>query len=166
MYHTISEFLEDWKNESSGTQRAFEALTDESLSQRVYAEGRALGKIAWHIVVTIGEMAGRVGAKVACPEENSPVPSSAAEIASAYRTAAESLSEDVQKNWTDAMLSDVFDMYGEQWTRAKTLYVLIKHEIHHRAQVLTLMRQAGLKIPGIYGPSKEEWANYGMPPQD
>ncbi len=25
-----------------------------------------------------------------------------------------------------------------------------------------LMRQAGLTVPGIYGPSKEEWANLGM----
>jgi len=29
-----------------------------------------------------------------------------------------------------------------------------------------LMRQAGLKVPGIYGPSKEEWALMGMPARD
>jgi uncharacterized damage-inducible protein DinB len=28
-----------------------------------------------------------------------------------------------------------------------------------------LMRQAGLKVPGIYGPSREEWSQFGMPPQ-
>jgi len=28
------------------------------------------------------------------------------------------------------------------------------------------MRQAGLKVPGIYGPSKEEWETYGMPVQE
>jgi hypothetical protein len=27
-----------------------------------------------------------------------------------------------------------------------------------------LMRQAGLKVPGVYGPAREEWAAYGMPP--
>jgi uncharacterized damage-inducible protein DinB len=25
-----------------------------------------------------------------------------------------------------------------------------------------LMRQAGLKVPGIYGPSYEEWLQFGM----
>jgi len=25
------------------------------------------------------------------------------------------------------------------------------------------MRQAGLKVPGIYGPAREEWAQYGLP---
>jgi uncharacterized damage-inducible protein DinB len=29
-----------------------------------------------------------------------------------------------------------------------------------------LMRQAGIKVPGVYGPAKEEWAAYGMPVQD
>lgn len=166
MYHTIKEFLEDWKNESSATYKVFEAFTDESLNQKVYTEGRTLGKIAWHIVVTVGEMAGKVGAKVECPAEDSPVPASAAVIAAAYKTAADSLYADAENNWTDAMLADVFDMYGEQWTRAKTLDVLIKHEIHHRAQLTVLMRQAGLKTPGVYGPSKEEWAAYGMPPME
>jgi uncharacterized damage-inducible protein DinB len=39
---------------------------------------------------------------------------------------------------------------------------LIQHQAHHRGQMTVLMRQAGLPVPGIYGPSKEEWANFGM----
>ena len=27
-----------------------------------------------------------------------------------------------------------------------------------------LMRQAGLKVPGVYGPAREEWAEFGMQP--
>jgi hypothetical protein len=27
-----------------------------------------------------------------------------------------------------------------------------------------LMRQAGLEIPGLYGPSRQEWAAFGMKP--
>jgi len=25
-----------------------------------------------------------------------------------------------------------------------------------------LMRQGGLKVPGVFGPTKEEWSQYGM----
>ena len=57
-------------------------------------------------------------------------------------------------------------MYGEKWTRAFTLGALIGHQCHHRGQVTVLMRQAGLKVPGIYGPAQEEWAVYGMPAQE
>ncbi len=41
--------------------------------------------------------------------------------------------------------------------------VLIGPETHHLGQMTELMRQAGLKVPGVYGPSKEEWTAYGMP---
>ncbi|MCK4657684.1 MAG: hypothetical protein KAT85_11650, partial [candidate division Zixibacteria bacterium] len=34
--------------------------------------------------------------------------------------------------------------------------------IHHRGQMTVLMRQAGLKVPGVYGPSMEEWEHFGM----
>jgi hypothetical protein len=26
------------------------------------------------------------------------------------------------------------------------------------------MRQAGLGVPGVYGPAREEWGAFGMPP--
>ena len=49
-------------------------------------------------------------------------------------------------------------MYGEKWRERKTLGVLVTHQIHHRAQLTVVMRLAGLKVPGVYGPAKEEWA--------
>jgi uncharacterized damage-inducible protein DinB len=57
-------------------------------------------------------------------------------------------------------------MYGEKWTRGVTARVLLNHQTHHRGQMTILMRQAGLKVPGVYGPSKEEWAEYGAPPPE
>ena len=39
---------------------------------------------------------------------------------------------------------------------------LINHQNHHRGQMTVLMRQAGLTVPGVYGPAKEEWATAGM----
>ena len=52
-------------------------------------------------------------------------------------------------------------MYGEKWQRGLTLHILLQHEVHHRGQMTVLMRQAGLKVPNIYGPAKEGWAEYG-----
>jgi len=54
-------------------------------------------------------------------------------------------------------------MYGEKWPNGKTLEVLIFHEIHHRAEMVALMRVLDMKVPGIYGPSKEDWSKYGLP---
>ncbi len=48
----------------------------------------------------------------------------------------------------------VFDMMD--WPVWQMLNALIAHEIHHRGQLSVLMRQAGIKVPNIYGPNYEE----------
>jgi uncharacterized damage-inducible protein DinB len=55
-------------------------------------------------------------------------------------------------------------MYGMDWNKGTTLHILVTHQTHHRGQFTVLMRQAGLKVPGVYGPSKEEWIAYGQEP--
>ena len=163
MYRTIQDFLDDWTQESDSTLKALKNLTDSSLNQRVSADGRTLGFLAWHIVLTLGEMGGKAGLKVDAPPENAPNPNKAFVIIAAYEKAGASVAAEVKQKWNDGMLAEKIDMYGEQWTRSATLNSLVKHQIHHRAQMTVLMRQAGLKVPGIYGPSREEWSQFGMP---
>ena len=164
MFKTIQEFASSWKQESAATARVFDALTDASLAQAVGPDDRTLGRIAFHIVLTIPEMLGRTGLYGAMPPENEapPVPTSAAALAAQYREYADDLLARVEAQWTDASLLIEDDMYGQKWPRGLTLGVLIHHEIHHRGQMTVLMRQAGLTVPGVYGPSREEWANFGM----
>ena len=164
MYRTIQDFLADWAQENDSTLKVFKNLTDASLKQKVSAEGRSLGHLAWHIVLTLGEMGDKAGLKVIAPPENTSDPNKASEIIAAYEKAGASLAEEVKK-WNDGMLLEEILMYGERWTRAAALASIIKHQIHHRAQMTVLMRQAGLKVPGVYGPSREEWSQFGMPPQ-
>ena len=109
---------------------------------------------------------GKTGLKVFTPDlttghwnENS-----AASLLECYQNASESLVEKLKANWSDSTLLEVDDMYGEKWKRGTTLNVLISHQAHHRGQMTVLMRQAGLKVPGFYGPSKEEWSALGMEP--
>jgi uncharacterized damage-inducible protein DinB len=163
MYTKVSEFLGDWKKESNTTLLVLKNLTDGSLKQKVSAEGRDIAYIAWHIVITVGEMMNRGGLNVESPAEDSDPPAFANEIVKEYDKVAKSLYSDVESKWTDEMMNDELDMYGEKWKRAFLCEALVKHEIHHRGQLTVLMRQAGLKVPGAYGPSKEEWSEFGMP---
>lgn len=165
MYQSINEFIEDYKNESMATLKIFKALTDGSLNQKVYSEGRTLGFIAWHITLSVAEMSNRTGLEIQCPDLESDAPNNSSEIVSLYERITTTLIEQIKSKWNDSMLNDMIDMYGQQWSRAMVLNVIIKHEIHHRAQMTVLMRQAGLMVPGVYGPSKEEWVNYGAPAQ-
>lgn len=163
MFTSIEQFKKEWQVVSDETRKIFSALTDESLGQSVADDHRTVGRMAWHIVQTIPDMATRVGLQVEGPAEDTPVPVSADEIKQAYDKAAHTLARQINANWNDETLEVVDDLYGQKWKRGATLYVLIKHEIHHRGQMTVLMRQAGLKVPGIYGPSKEEWTQFGMP---
>ena len=163
MLRSIEDFQKNWEYEAEATGKILKALTDETLVQKVTPDGRNLGFLGWHLTQTLGEMLGLVGLKIDAPEQSAECPASAADIATAYETAARSVSEEVAKNWTDQTLLQEDDMYGETWARGLTLFYLITHQAHHRGQMTVLMRQAGLVVPGIYGPAKEEWAAMGAP---
>jgi uncharacterized damage-inducible protein DinB len=167
MYRSIQDFLEDWEYEHQTTQKVFKNLTDEALAQRVTPQARSLGKLAWHIVISIGEMISRTGLAFEGPAEDAPQPSKAAEIVDAYQRAGDALAQEISGAWKDEDLDQKIEMYrGEQWEKRVVLHSLIRHQIHHRAQMTVLMRQAGLRVPGSYGPSHEEWTEFGMTPQE
>jgi uncharacterized damage-inducible protein DinB len=165
MYASTASFLKDWEAERLGTLRIMKALTDASLSRTVSPEGRSLGFLAWHIVQTLSEMGGKAGLAVQGPAEGSSEPASASAIVAAYDAASRSVGEQVRARWTDEMLGGELVLYGRPWTRAGVLASLVKHQGHHRGQMTVLMRQAGLTVPGVYGPAREEWGAMGMPAQ-
>lgn len=162
MYTSLQSFIADYSYEAEGTQKLLDLLTDESLKQEVLPGYRTLGRLAWHIVTTVPEMLHRTGLKFDAPYKHTESPASAAEIASTYRTAVSSMLEAIRTQWTDETLLDEVNLFGDPWKNGFTLDAFVKHEIHHRGQLTILMRQAGLTIPGIYGPAKEEWAAMGM----
>jgi len=82
-----------------------------------------------------------------------------------YEACSRAVAEELPKHWTDAMLPETVPMYGQPWPRGTVLFSLVVHQAHHRAQMTVLMRQAGLKVPGVYGPAREEWAAMNLPAQ-
>ncbi len=165
MFRTIADFDQTWTNERESTRKVMRALTDTSLMQSVAPGGRTLGRIAWHIVQTLGEMGRHAGLAVGTIDETTPQPGSASAIADGYDANAEALARAVEAAWTDADLPVEIEMYGQKWTRGSALWGLLAHEVHHRGQMTVLLRQAGVVVPGVYGPAKEEWVAYGMPEQ-
>lgn len=161
MFTSLVHFKKSWANESESTLRVLRALTDASLGQSVGPDDRTLGRVAWHLTTTVREMMERTGLKIAGPEPEAPVPASAQAIVDGYEKAAGSLPEALD-TWTDASLQIKDEMYGDSWKRGITLFALIVHQAHHRGQMTVLMRQAGLKVPGVYGPAREEWPSMGM----
>ena len=166
MYHTIKEFMDDWKNESESTVKVFSNLTNETLNHRITPKGRSLGRLAWHITASIGEMLNRTGLKFQELNDDNNFPPHSEDIIENYKSASKSIEDQISNEWNDESLSEQVNMYGEMWTKEAVLVSLIKHQIHHRAQMTVIMRAAGLKVPGIYGPAYEEWSAMNMKPME
>lgn len=164
MIRTIADFEHLWSREIESTQKVFKHLTNESLTREIHPDVRTLGRLAWHIVTTIPEMSERTGLRLAGPRPHDPIPATAREILRGYSEAAISLLDQIKANWNDSSLEVKDDMYGEKWKRGFTLQALVNHEIHHRGEMIALMRICGLAVPGVYGPTRDEWANFGMTP--
>ncbi|WP_066304633.1 DinB family protein [Bacillus sp. FJAT-29814] len=162
MYTSIEAFIGDWHHEAETTQKVFDALTDSSLQQMISPDDRSLGRIAWHIVTSTPEMLNEFGIKVDSVSNADSVPSSAKEIADTFRKVSADTIDAVKEQWTNASLSEMKNVFGMDMPGGVMLLMLNKHIIHHRGQISVLMRQAGLRVPGIYGPTREDWSQMGM----
>ncbi|AZN39666.1 DinB family protein [Paenibacillus albus] len=161
MFTSVQDFINDYSRESQGTQKLLDALTDESLKQEVVPGGRTLGFLAWHLVHNDKGMLQVIGIKFKAPAAHSEPPQSAAVIAQTYRETAAAIL-DASAQWSDDKLQESNALFGQTWKNGFTLIQFMKHEVHHRGQLTVLMRQAGLPVAGVYGPSKEEWERMGM----
>ncbi len=164
MYRRVDDFLRAYEQTRQSTARVLAAIDDACLDQRVVDDHRTIREIAWHVAVTIPEMMQRTGLPLSSVDHEAPPPATAAEIVAAYDAASTELAAAVRAEWTDATLEETDTMYGQDWARGFTLTILIQHEVHHRGQLTVLLRQAGKAVPGVCGPAKEEWTQFGMEP--
>ena len=162
MYVTISDFIKEWSKEAILTQNVLDGLTDDSLKQQVYSEGRTLGRIAWHITTSIPEYLAHFGLKIDEVENVENVPTSAKVIAGTFNNVSSNAAKVIEQQWKNETLKEVQIAFGREETNAQILMGLIKHIVHHRGQVTILMRQAGIKPFGVYGPPKEDWIHLGV----
>ncbi|MEQ2525153.1 hypothetical protein EKG37_06840 [Robertmurraya yapensis] len=162
MYTSIADFLKEWNREAMLTEKVFEGLTDASLKQEVYPEGRTLGRIAWHITTSIPEYLAEFGLKLDLVENGEQVPVTAKEITNTLKEVCEKAALAIEQQWTDQSLKVVQNAFGRQETNASIIMGLIKHIVHHRGQMTVLIRQAGIKPFGVYGPPKEDWVHLGV----
>ena len=166
MFRNTTDFLTEWVNESEATLSVLKNITNEALNKKDHENVRSIANLCWHITITLNEMMNRTGLSVEGPEEHSKAPAKIEEIIEAYEKSALSVTEQVEKHWDDKALLDEVNLYGENWKNGVTLSALIKHQVHHRGQLTILMRQSGLMVPSVYGPAKEDWAKFNLPPAE
>lgn len=162
MYRSIEDFIKDWEAESAGSVKIFSAITESTRQHIIHPDIRSLDRLSWHLTQTITEMGNRAGLFNEDELEHQEIPADLSAVVETYTKFCEALVKAVRSRWTDSSLTDKVEMYGEQWEKGKILRVLVTHQTHHRGQMTVIMRVLGLPVAGLYGPSKEEWAEFGM----
>lgn len=167
MFRRLDDFQASFAHARESYLKILDAIPESAAGTAVADGHRDLRRMAFHLVETLIEMPTRTGLKLPHGEaflanQPLPLPATMAEIRQAYVNAADAL-QNALEAWNDATLEVSDDMYGQQWKRGETLGILLTHQTHHVGQMTVLMRQAGLRVPGIYGPAKEEWEAYHMP---
>lgn len=154
MYRKVDDFLVDWKQSADGTLKVIREITDEKLDFAIVEGHNSLGWLAWHLVGAAGAFSQFAGLNVQGIERTDSQPASVEEIAATYERIANEVTEEAKKLTDDSLTEEVSSFVGPT-ERGRLLRGLIDHQNHHRSQMTVLLRQAGLKVPPVMGPTKE-----------
>lgn len=154
MYRKVEDFLEDWETSSKGTIKVLKTITNDTMGQAIVEGHNTLGWLGWHLVVVGTALSRYAGFEVPGPDFKQEIPKDITEIINAYEQFAETCKKEAKK-LTDEQLVEEVDGFWGLISRGKLLRNMIKHQTHHLGQMTVLLRQAGLPVPGIMGPTKE-----------
>lgn len=155
MYQSKEDFLNAYRQEGNLTLACLKELNDESLEQAVSDKDRTLGDIAWHLTTSVGGFGKLAGLDFEGVQFDSEQPDTAKEIQDAYQQVFENTLKAYEASLTDDNFKEEVDFFGRPMPKNQFVYTFITHQIHHRGQMTVLMRQADLRVPSIYGPSRD-----------
>lgn len=155
MYRNLNDFLTEWSQSAEGTKAVLKALEDDKLNQSIVEGHNTLGWLGWHLVNSPVFFMGLIGADLESPYDPDHVPTKASDILEAYEQISQLVMEKAKEQLTDDILVNGVVDFGGPAPKGSVLRMLVSHQIHHRGQMTVLLRQAGLKVPGVMGPTKE-----------
>lgn len=154
MYRKVDDFITDWKQSSSGTLHVLQTITDNTLDVSIVEGHNSLGWLAWHLTGAAGAFAQFAGIDIEGIDHEKEQPKIAHEIAAIYKQVANDITREAEK-LTDASLTEKVAGFTGLTERGKLLANMISHQTHHVGQMTVLLRQAGLHVPPVMGPTKE-----------
>jgi uncharacterized damage-inducible protein DinB len=158
----IDGMLQELEQEAVTTRRVLERVPDGQLGWRPHAKARTLGELAWHVATVPGgvaEIAAQSGMQA--PDFIDSSPKSASELVPALDQSI-ARARNVLGGMNDAALGEMWRMMkGDREIfavpRAALLRsIMLNHWYHHRGQLTVYLRELGVAVPSVYGPSADE----------
>jgi len=155
MYRMIEDFITDWEKNCRCTLAVFESITEEKKGFEIVEGHNSLEWLSWHLTTATAYFMGQVGLSLDVELNPKATPATLEEIISTYKLASAEVISKVKGNFTDESLSTNVDSHGRPTPIGALLRAMVDHQTHHRAQMQVLLRQAGLNVPSVMGPTKE-----------
>jgi uncharacterized damage-inducible protein DinB len=158
----IDGLLQELEQEAQTTRRVLERVPDNKLTWRPHAKARTLGELALHVATVPGAVAEiATQAQIQAPEFTDPSPKNAAELIPALDRSI-ATAKKVLGGMDDKTLTTTWRMMrGDRELFAVPRVgflrsIMLNHWYHHRGQLTVYLRELGLPVPSIYGPSADE----------
>jgi uncharacterized damage-inducible protein DinB len=160
----IDSLLQELEQEAEATRRVLERVPHDRLAWRPHKKSRTLGQLALHVATVPGAVAefAALPSPVQAPEfGEDPIPESAAQLVPTLQQSV-ATARRVLGNMDDATLTATWRaMRGEREVMAVPRLgflrsVMLNHWYHHRGQLTVYLRELGVPVPAIYGPSADE----------
>jgi uncharacterized damage-inducible protein DinB len=159
----IDPMLMEYEQESATTRRLLERVPNEKMDWRPHPKARSLGELAHHIAVSQRRVPAAVqtatydlgsGGDGAVPENAAGIVAAFdANVAEAKRLLGEMSDADLMSGWEGQVGGrTVFSAPKIGVIRG----ILLNHTYHHRGQLSTYLRQLGVALPSVYGPTADE----------
>jgi uncharacterized damage-inducible protein DinB len=152
-------FFELWEREAERTLQLFRALPSDQYDLRPDPAGRSLGELAWHLAEVDGYMSLVIeqgGYRKDLRPPNIERPRTVAGLAPGYeRVHAEAVAR-LQSLAPNELRRTIRVFVEPMPIRAILWDLIISHAAHHRGQLSLMSRIAGVRIPALYGPTREE----------
>jgi uncharacterized damage-inducible protein DinB len=141
-------FVSNWNRIHKDTSRVLRAAPDDKLDWRPKEDMFTMRELIGHIpqaeVVLV--RSALAGSPQKVPFDSS---RSADEIASAFDSQHEELASEVSKLTAEQWKEEV-EFHGRRLRRGVLLSFMTEHEIHHRGQLYTYYRLAGIEPPNLH----------------
>lgn len=158
----IQMLLSELDHEARATRRLLERVPGDCLNYRPHEKSMTLGQLALHLAVVpggIAQLSRRSPAQV--PEFKHQSPQTAAELVPTLERSLATAHE-VLGGLDDAALGETWRLVdGDREVVAQPVGVMLRalmlnHWYHHRGQLCVYLRQVGVPVPSVYGPSADE----------
>jgi uncharacterized damage-inducible protein DinB len=157
----IDDFVGLWEQESELTRNLLKTIPQGRYDVRADSQGRSLGELAWHLA----ELEGIMSSIAVQRSFKTPMPPglerprTVPELATGYERVHREAVDRV-RSIPDEDLGREFEFFGGRTISVRNVlrFALLHHLVHHRGQLMMMIRMAEGIPSRVYGPNREDTA--------